>query len=920
VLAAIVALPFAAMLLVLALPARARRPAFALAGLATAAALGLALALAPAVFAGLVPAAGIPWLPIPGATLGFRLDGLALLFVLLVTGIGLLVILYAAYYLADDEPVPRFLAWFLAFTGAMLGIVLADNLVLLAVFWELTGLASFLLIGYWSGRADARQGARMALAVTGLGGLALLGGVVLIGQVVGSVALDAVLAAGDVLRADARYPAIVGLVLLGAFTKSAQWPFYFWLPRAMAAPTPVSAFLHSATLVKAGVFLLARLHPALAGTELWFFAVTGIGLVTLVGGSWQAIFQHDLKGLLAYSTISHLGLITLLLGLNAPLATVAGVFHILNHATFKASLFMAAGIIDHETGSRDMRRLHGLWRYMPLTAVLAIVASLAMAGVPLLNGFLSKEMFFAETLFLDANPVLNAAVPLLATLAGAFGVAYSARFVHDVFWNGEPRDLPREPHPPPGFMLAPVAILAVLCLAVGILPEPLVGPLLAVSGAATLGGPLPEYSLTPWHGFNLPLLMSVVALVLGVGLYFSLQRLFRLHERGELPPVPEATYRFLERALVAAGSAAGARLAAPRLPPLLGWIVAAAIVAVAAPLGPAVLGPGPVAMQPVNPVLLVTWLVGLAATAAAVASRRQRLAALVFTGVAGLAVTVTFAVLSAPDLALTQLLVEVVSIVLLLLALNFLPATAPAEPAGLARGRDALLAGVAGTGIAAVTLAALTQPSGSIAGYYLANAIPGAAGANAVNVIIVDFRGFDTLGEITVLGLAGLLVAALLRGLPQAAGVAPPRSFLLDPAATVLLPLAVTVAAFLFLRGHNAPGGGFIAGLLLAAGLLLPYLARGHRAVDPLLPAGWEGYVATGLATALATGLGSLALGFPFLTSTYLAPAVPVLGTLSLPSAALFDLGVLLVVVGATLAAVLALGRPASPAAATGAR
>jgi multicomponent K+:H+ antiporter subunit A len=303
-----------------------------------------------------------------------------------------------------------------------------------------------------------------------------------------------------------------------------------------------------------------------------------------------------------------------------------------------------------------------------------------------------------------------------------------------------------------------------------------------------------------------------------------------------------------------------------------------------------------------------------------VAGHRQRLAALVFTGVAGLAVTVTFAVLSAPDLALTQLLVEVVSIVLLLLALNFLPATVPPEPPGPARARDAVLAGLAGLGIAAVTLAALTQPSASIAGYYLANAIPGAAGANAVNVIIVDFRGFDTLGEITVLGLAGLLVAALLRDLPGPAGAPPPRSFLLDPGATALLPLAVTVAVFLFLRGHNAPGGGFIAGLLLAAGLLLPYLARGHRAVDPLLPAGWQGLVAAGLATALATGLGSLALGFPFLTSAYLAPTVPVLGKLSLPSAALFDLGVLLVVVGATLAAVLALGRPATPAAVPEAR
>ena len=347
--------------------------------------------------------AALPWFA--GIDFGLRMDGLAFAFALLVSAIGALVVLYARLLpVARRTRRRRFFATLLAFMGAMLGVVLAGNLILLVVFWELTSVTSFLLIGFWKHRADARQGARMALAITGGGGLCLLAGVLLIGHIVGSYDLDRVLAAGELIRAHPWYVPALVLVLLGAFTKSAQFPFHFWLPHAMAAPTPVSAYLHSATMVKAGVFLLARLYPALGSSEPWFYIVGTTGLVTLLLGAVVALFQQDLKGLLAYSTISHLGLITLLFGLDSPLAVVAGVFHILNHATFKASLFMAAGIIDHETGTRDMRRLNGLWKSMPITGALAIVASAAMAGVPLLNGFLSKEMFFAETLFIDAAP------------------------------------------------------------------------------------------------------------------------------------------------------------------------------------------------------------------------------------------------------------------------------------------------------------------------------------------------------------------------------------------------------------------------------------------------------------------------------------------------------------------------------------
>ena len=345
------------------------------AALAPAVAMALLLSNVSTVFGGTTVFYHQPWLPLLGLDLNLRLDGLSLMFALLITGIGLLVILYSRYYLSENDSLGKLYALLQLFMMAMLGIVMADNILLLVVFWELTSLSSFLLIGYWSDDTDARKGARMALMLTGMGGLALLAGALLLGDIVGSFNLTQILGAGDLIRAHALYPVVLILVLLGAFTKSAQFPFHFWLPNAMSAPTPVSAYLHSATMVKAGVFLLARMHPALADTDLWFYLVTFTGMITFVYGSYTAMFKHDLKGLLAYSTISHLGLIVMLLGFSAPLATVAAVFHIINHATFKASLFMAAGIIDHETGTRDMLKLNGLFKYMPHTAALAMVAA-----------------------------------------------------------------------------------------------------------------------------------------------------------------------------------------------------------------------------------------------------------------------------------------------------------------------------------------------------------------------------------------------------------------------------------------------------------------------------------------------------------------------------------------------------------------
>ncbi len=935
--------PFAGAALLAGIDNGRRRTAAWLAGAVALLVLAGLLAMAPAVFSGAVPRWSVDWLPALGLQFGFRMDGLAWMFALLIAGIGALVVLYAGYYLAAEDPPARFFLFLLLFMGAMLGVVLADNLILLVVFWELTSLSSFLLIGYWQHRADAREGARMALTVTGAGGLCLLAGVLLIGHIVGSTDLDVVLKSGDLLRAHPMYLPALLLVLLGCFTKSAQFPFHFWLPHAMAAPTPVSAYLHSATMVKAGVFLLARLYPALGGSEAWFWIVSLTGLATLLLGAYLALFQHDLKGLLAYSTISHLGLITLLFGLDEPLAVVAGVFHILNHATFKASLFMAAGIIDHETGSRDMRRLNGLWKLMPWTGALAMVAAGAMAGVPLLNGFLSKEMFFAEALAQQSTPVMQWLLPAGATLAAVFSVAYSLRFIHDVFFNGAPVGLPKTPHEPPRFMRVPVEILVVLCLVVGLAPALSVGPLLAVGAQAALfggfEGTLPAYKLAIWHGLNLPLAMSALALAGGVALYFVLQRRVNLHRLERAPATPKTGGRDLFALSLGLGRGAARRLTAElqndSLQRYLWVLVAVAVVAGALPFIGAGM-PGAPTRMPDGPAVsfgfAVLWSVGMVATLATVWLHRQRLLALLLLGAVGLVVSLAFVYFSAPDLALTQLLVEMATIVLMMLALHWLPAESPPARRGnaLRRTRDGVVALAAGAGVAALAWAVLALPFDPISPYFLATTQSLGGGANTVNVILVDYRGYDTLGEITVLGVAALIIHALLSGWrappsapaggsgaigPLAPAPNDAHPLMLALISRLLLPLAVMVAVFLFLRGHNLPGGGFIAGLVLAIALVLQFVANGQHFVAQRMGTDYPAWVAAGLLIAGATGIGSWFFGAPFLTSSYDYPLWPLFGAVPLASAALFDLGVFLTVVGATMTALVAMGRltPAEP-------
>lgn len=918
ILALIVALPFLGALLPLLAERHGRSVCAGAAALVPLTGLIMLLAQTDSVFAGHTLTFVHNWLPGFGLSFSLRLDGLGYLFALLILGIGLLVILYARYYLSEEEPTGRFFTFLLLFMGAMLGVVLSENLLLMLVFWELTSLSSFLLIGFWGYRSDARKGARMALTVTGGGGLALFAGVLLVGHIAGSFELTQVLAAGEQIRAHRLYPVALVLVLLGVFTKSAQFPFHFWLPHAMAAPTPVSAYLHSATMVKAGVFLLARLYPALSGSDLWFYLVSLTGLATLLIGAGMALFQHDLKGLLAYSTISHLGLITLLFGLDSQLSNVAAVFHIINHATFKASLFMAAGIIDHETGSRDMRLINGMWKYMPHTAVLAMVASLAMAGVPLLNGFLSKEMFFGETLQQQLLGSFSWVVPAAATLAGMFSVAYSLRFVHDVFFNGEPVALPKfPPHEPPRYMKVPVEILVFLCLLVGMFPAFTVAPLLATAASASLGGVLPEYSLAIWHGFNTPLAMSLVALVGGLLLYVLRKPLFSWYAGLPDTDAKDVFEQQVQRAVTAARWLT-ARLENGSLQRYLSLLLGSAMLLVALSLAPLPQIAGPRPLTPLDGITTLGMAVLALSGVLTAIIHRQRLISLMILGVGGLLVALAFARFSAPDLALTQLVVEVVTLVLLMLALYYLPSRTPNESSSLRGFRDFILASAVGVMVALLAYAVLTRPYAGIADFFLANAISGGGGSNVVNVILVDFRGFDTLGEITVLAIAAVGIYAMLSGLRLANPTCDPQGrnwahakhpLILETLSRLMLPLALLISVFIFLRGHNLPGGGFIAGLITSVALVLQYIASGIDWVERRLALNYQRLAGAGVLIAGLTGLGSLVFDHNFLTSAFGHVEWPLVGEFELATAMLFDLGVYLTVVGSTLLILVNLGR-----------
>ncbi|MDT0198343.1 MULTISPECIES: monovalent cation/H+ antiporter subunit A [unclassified Acinetobacter] len=886
----------------------------------------LLLSQAPAIFDGAVMTQTWSWLPQLGIDFSFRLDSLGLLFALLISGIGTLIYIYAYYYLNPKNSLSKLYLLLMLFMAAMLGISLSNNLIILLVFWELTSISSFLLVGYWSNYEAAQRGSRMALTITGMGGLAMLGGFVLLGQITGTYQLDQILTMTEQIQSHHLFVPTLLLILLGAFTKSAQFPFHFWLPNAMAAPTPVSAYLHSATMVKAGLFLVARLLPIFAGAALFHNIVTFVGLFTLCMAAFFAIFKEDLKGLLAYSTISHLGLIMCLLGIGSPLAVAAAIFHIINHATFKAALFMIAGIIDHESGTRDLRKLSGLWQLLPFTATLTMITAASMAGVPLTNGFLSKEMFFTELVASLSGPLMVGSA-IVATLAGIFAVAYSIRLVHGVFFDGPlGKQVPnKDAHEPAFGMRAPATLLAILCILVGLLPALLVEKIVnSTTQATTQNFDFEGTHLALWHGFNLPLLMSVIALLGGIIFYFSLAKGGALREIDLDPKLGRLQGRvlfdlFLKNLLL--NSRRFRRTTENgKLQSYLLWIVIFTIGLVGFPLLSNAVGTGTRELTHAPALAIILWLLLFSACWMLLWFHHERIKAVLISGAVGLVVTMVFIGFSAPDLALTQITVDVVTTVLLLMSLSLLPQLTPYESSPTRRWRDAIIALGGGLGIAAIAWLIMTRDHNSISWFFLQQSIPLGGGTNVVNVILVDFRGFDTFGEITVLGIAAIGVLSLMDGM-RAHGTTMtqgltyrfnPSPLMLRITASWILPVALVVSLYIFLRGHNLPGGGFIAGLVTSLALIIQYIAVGQDKTEQLLGAKsgrlYEIWIGIGLTIAGLTGIAAWFWSRPFLTSAHIYVSPPIIGEMHLASAALFDVGVYVTVVGATMLMISVLG------------
>lgn len=857
---------------------------------------GLLVWAAPGALAGDVVTASWAWMPTLDVSFTLRLDGLTSLFCLLVLGVGALIMAYCPRYLSADGRHGTIYFLLTAFGGAMLGLVLAGDLVLLYVFWEATTVISYFLIGTAGGKGVAP--AKRALLVTAMGGLALLAAVVLLAITVGSTDIATVLAARrQVLDSPAAGP-VAALLIIAACTKSAQVPFHFWLPGAMVAITPVSAYLHAATMVKAGIYLLLRFSTIYAGQFGWSLTLTGIGLVTALLGAVLALRQHDLKALLAYSTVSQLGLLVAAIGVGTTIALAAAILHTFAHALFKATLFMLVGIIDREAGSRDIRRLSGLMRVMPITATLTALAGLSMAGVIPLLGFVSKEFLFQGFASTRIVPGAGWVAGTLAVAASALTFAYSVRIFAGPFTGPTVQLRLFEPS---WAFLAPAAVAAVAGLVLGpavAVLNPLVRQ--AIVDVEPWATPLP---LEFWHGASIELLMSLITIVLGSALFLAGNRIDpalrrfpqgvgeRLFDRGY-----EALIRF--GALVG-GPDRGDATAAFLSRPIAGIIILGAVglLTIARP------DPGP----PSRP---EEWVVvGLLAVAVAgMVVARRALGAVALLGTVGLIVTVWFLLAGGPDVALTLLLVEVLTAMVAAFVLRGRSRHFP-RPGGrgaLAAGAAAVLAGAAAT---AGTLALTGHRELSAAGaFFLSAAEPETGGRNVVNTILVDFRGLDTLGEASVLAAVALGLLLLVPG-PENGGAtrAAPYGAVLGPAYRLIAPILAALSAYLFLRGHQEPGGGFIAALV--AGIAVAFAALiGRLGVFGPLRLRTRALLTAGLLLTVCTGLAVQAAGSPFLTPVKASFTVPVLGAQQVSSSLLFDLGVYLLVLGMMVATVGRLG------------
>ncbi|WP_117169986.1 Na+/H+ antiporter subunit A [Paraliobacillus sediminis] len=747
----------------------------------------------PTLSAGEVVVRKLAWVPSLGINFDIHLDGLSLLFGLLITGIGALVVLYSIFYLTKKgEALHNFYFYLLMFMGAMLGVVLSGNLMVMYVFWELTSLSSSLLIGYWHHREKSRYGAQKSMLITVTGGFAMLAGFALLYVMTGTFTITEIITQADVVAASNLFIPAMLLILMGAFTKSAQFPFHIWLPDAMEAPTPVSAYLHSATMVKMGIYLVARLSPVFSGAPEWFWIVSGVGLFTLLWGSFNAVRQTDLKSILAYSTISQLGMLMSMLGVGSAAAyygyeagytaaTVAAIFHLINHSTFKGSLFMVAGIIDHETGTRDIRKLGGLMTFMPITFTISIIGAFSMAGIYPFNGFLSKEMFLDTMLnateIADFNmQTFGILFPVVAWVASVFTFIYCMILVFKPFTGKyQPEKLDKKPHEAPIGMLIPPIILASLVVLFGFFPNILSDSIIepavqAIYPASLTGVENFDIHISAWHGIDYsPLHMTIGIIIIGTLMYLTLSKwqkvyqYLRLHQKDPVNYV----YDFLLEKLVVVA----AKITNIQITGLLRDYFVYMYVFLLGLTFYTMYRFDAFAIDTTNvaPIPLYVWFVVAVVAAAVIAVPfiNNRVVAIISVGFVGFLVSLFYVLFRAPDLALTQLLVETVTTALFLLCFYHLPELRKENFKPSFKWVNVIISVGVGALVTVMALSALSfgnkKPFESISQYYIDNAHDLGGGDNIVNVILVDFRGLDTMLEILVLGIAALGVVTLIK-------------------------------------------------------------------------------------------------------------------------------------------------------------
>jgi NADH:ubiquinone oxidoreductase subunit 5 (subunit L)/multisubunit Na+/H+ antiporter MnhA subunit len=931
------------------------------------------LSLLPAIADGAALTFRLDWMPSLHVAAYLYLDNLSALFLLLVTGIGALVVVYSGHYFKGDNSAWRFLSYLFLFMTAMIGLLLAGDVITLFVFWEGTSLTSFLLIAYKTKDEAARRGAFKSLFITGGGGIALLAGLLFVSAVAGDTSFAVILVNGAALRASPLYGVMLGLVAFGAFTKSAQVPAHIWLPDAMTAPTPASAYLHSATMVKAGIYLLARMNPALGLTDAWFWLLTGFGLVTMLTGAYLGLKQNDLKALLAYSTISQLGVLVMLIGDDTSAAFKALMISVVAHALYKSALFLVVGIVDHETGTRDLRRLGGLRRAMPLTFVVGTIAALSMAGLPPMFGFLAKETLLASVTHPSLPPVGMVILTAAVVAAGALILAQAGMLIWDTFL-GRPRDPLVHAHEAPRWMMAMPLVPALLSLAFGLLPEPERLAAFFAQAAAAAYGDTVKVSLALWAGITPPLILSVVAVSLGFGLWT-----LRARVRGWQNRVPEqitfnAVYTGTLRLLDAAAHLATRTQSGQLRRYLAAMLVSLIVLMLLFGRLPLPTAAPPFVLDELAILRVFTLALATAAAGLSIVLRRDFNAILAL-GASGLSVAIMIVLEPAPDVALVQVVVDILSVVILTLALTSLPReprlrawelTFKQSRGGLLR--DVLIAVSAGLAVAALTFVALTsRPRPSVVTpFYEANAKPLTGAADIVGAVVVDFRGFDTLIEITVFGLAGLGVYTLLRyaargewrisesanqrmttgeaahgtsrspqyplrttpheyGLGDEShdqdimGIGGTRaSPFVQVLAQVLLPVMLMLGAVQMMYGHDQAGDGFTAGVIISLSIAFWYIVFGYTETRRQLP--WLRpftLVGTGLLLAILNAtLAALLTGSFFANLDYgKMIGLPLPRGFSLSTSFIFEVAICLTVLGGASMTLAALGHPKDEAA-----